>query len=189
MKALVLWVAIAGIFTACKPETLTSEQLEAAEITGTSTISEVAKEGFGKVELQCGSQTVNVEGKCGGVTNTGDMIIAVQDMKVPSKVFTISFNGVGYPENGKVYTVKKSDFMSEGKQPANEIYIGFSEMTQASQMNWSSDDESGTMIFQTNGNEIKCKFNGIKLQPSAVYNKGDLNNMGTASGEITLYKN
>jgi hypothetical protein len=78
--------------------------------------------------------------------------------------------------------------MSEGK-PENEIYIGFSEVTQKNQMDWSSDDASGTITFQVNGNEIKCKFDNIKLQPSVVYNKGEFNNVGTASGEITFYKN
>ncbi|GEP51559.1 hypothetical protein FNO01nite_22310 [Flavobacterium noncentrifugens] len=45
------------------------------------------------------------------------------------------------------------------------------------------------MTFETNGNEIKCRFKNIKLQPSEVYNKGELNQPGTVSGEFNLYKN
>ena len=191
MKKFALLFVFAGLLVSCKEDAqnLTSEQETIAEAAGIATESATAKEGFGKINLKSGAQMATIEGRCGGVTNTGEMIIAVQDKTVASKVFTISFNTPKYPENGKVYTIKKSDYMSEGKKPENEIYIGFSEVTQKSQMDWSSDDASGTMTFQVNGNEIKCQFDNIKLQPSMVYNKGEWNNVGTASGEITLYKN
>lgn len=186
MKKGLLLFLLAGIFTACKQESTVAEA-SAAEVPTKMTAP--AREGHGKITLQCGPQTLVIDGKCGGVTNTGEMIIAVQDQKVASKVFTISFNTIDYPQQGKIYTVRKSDFMSESKKPDNEIYIGFSEMTQQNQRDWSSDDASGTLQFQVNGNEIKCNFSHLKLQPSMAYNKGEFNNVGTASGEITFYKN
>lgn len=187
MRKIMIALAIAGLFSACKQEESTALATTAPEKIETAVAP--IKEGVGKITLKCGSQTMTVEGKCGGDTTSGDMIVAVQDKTVASRVFTISFNGKDYPQAGKTYTVKKSDFMSEGKKPATDIYVGFSEVTQKNQMDWSSDDASGTMQFQVNGNEIKCSFNNIKLQPSAMYNKGELNNVGTASGEMTFYKN
>lgn len=189
MRKVLLAIAIAGLFTACKQEENTTPEMAETPEVVTSAPTEAAKEGHGKVELKCGSQTVVVEGKSGGDTTSGDMIIAVQDKDVPAKVFTISFNGKDYPQNGKVYHVKKSDFMSEGKKPDNDVYCGFSEMTSKTQMDWSSDNNSGTIQFTVNGNEINCKFSNLKLQPSAMYNKGEFNNVGTASGEMTFYKN
>lgn len=185
MKKMLWLVTFAGIL-ACKQENPVAEA--SATDRQIQTAASV-REGHGKITLQCGSQTLVVDGKCGGVTNTGEMIIAVQDKTVPSKVFTISFNTIHYPQNGKTYTVRKSDFISEGKKPDSEVYVGFSEMTPQSQMDWSSDDASGTLQFQVSGNEIKCKFSNLKLQPSMVYNKGELSGVGTASGEITLYEN
>lgn len=187
MKKLLLTLALAGLFAACK-DGETAMNVEAVpETVPTSPIP--AKEGHGTIKLQCGAQTLVVEGKSGGDTTSGDMIIAVQDKTNPAKVFTISFNGKDYPQNGKVYHIKKSDYMSEGHKPETDVYIGFSEMTQKNQMNWSSDDHSGTIQFTVNGNEINCRFSNLKLQPSAMYNKGEWNAVGTASGEMTFYKN
>jgi len=179
---------IAAFLMSCKQET-TDLRAATPEKAMTPTSETPAKEGYGKVMLKCGAQVFTVDGKCGGVTNTGEMIIAVQDKTTPAKVFTISFNTPDYPQNGKVYTVKKSDFMNEGKKPESDIYVAFTEMTQKAQMDWSSDDQTGTMTFQVSGNEIRCAFKDLKLQPSIVYNKADLNQLGTASGAITLYKN
>ena len=188
MIRLIYTFMVAAFLVSCKQETadLTATTPETAM---TPTSDTPAKEGYGKVTLKCGAQVFTVDGRCGGVTNTGEMIIAVQDKTTPAKVFTISFNTPDYPQNGKVYTVKKSDFMDEGKKPDSDIYAAFTEMTQKTQMNWSSDDQSGTMTFQVNGNEIRCTFKDLKLQPSIVYNKADLNQLAIASGEITLYKN
>lgn len=189
MKKIVLWVAFAGLFTACKQEENPTAEIADANKAASSVATESAKEGHGKVTLQCGSQTLVVEGKSGGDTTSGDMIIAVQDKDVPAKVFTISFNGKDYPQDGKVYHVKKSDFMSEGKKPDNEVYCGFSLVTNNTITDWSSDNNSGTIQFTVRGNEINCKFSNMKLQPSAMYNKGEWNGVGTASGEMTFYKN
>jgi len=189
MKQLLFAIAFVGLFSACKQEENTTAETASAPETVAAAPTETAKEGHGKVELKCGSQTLVVEGKSGGDTTSGDMIIAVQDKDVPAKVFTISFNGKDYPQDGKVYHVKKSDFMGEGKKPNDEVYCGFSEVTQKNMTNWSSDNASGTLQFRVKGNEINCKFSNMELQPSAMYNKGELNAVGTASGEMTFYKN
>jgi hypothetical protein len=188
MKKILLLIAFAGLFIACKEENQEAEMAETSE-TAVVLPTQTAKEGHGKVELKCGSQTLVVEGRSGGDTTSGDMIIAVQDKTVAAKVFTIIFNGKDYPQDGKVYHVKKSDFMGEGKKPDNEVYCGFSEVSQKSMTDWSSDDASGTLQFTVKGNEINCKFSNMKLQPSAMYNKGELNAVATASGEMTFYKN
>jgi hypothetical protein len=188
MKKVLLLIAFAGIFTACKQEENQEAIAETPE-TATAIPTETAKEGHGKVELKCGSHTLVVEGRSGGDTTSGDMIIAIQDKTVSTKVFTISFNGKDYPQDGKVYHVKKSDFMGESKKPDNEVHCGFTEVSKGSMMDWSSDDASGTLQFTVKGNEINCKFSNMKLQPSAMYNKGEMNSVGTASGEITIYKN
>jgi len=187
-KSILFFAAIAIAMVSCKNETANTESVAAAE-TAAITETAPAKEGSGKVTLQCGSQTLVVDGKCGGVTTTGEMIVAVQDKDIPAKVFTISFNTKDYPESGKTYTIKKSDFMSEDKKPDTDIYVAFSQITEKMQADWSSDDASGTLQFTTSGNEIKCKFSGIKLQPSEMYNKGEFNGTGIASGEMTFYKN
>jgi len=188
MKCLLASAVLAIAIVSCKNESVNPESV-AATSTTTVTDTAPAKEGNGKVTLQCGSQTLVVDGKCGGVTTTGEMIVAVQDKDIPAKVFTISFNTLNYPQAGKIYTIKKSDYMSEGKKPETDIYVAFSQITEKEQADWSSDDASGTLQFTTNGNEIKCKFSGIKLEPSAVYNKGENNSVGIASGEMTFYKN
>lgn len=188
MKRLLASAVIAIAMVSCKNEAVNPESV-VARATTTVTETPPAKEGNGKVTLQCGSQTLVVDGKCGGVTNTGELIVAVQDKDIPAKVFTISFNTLDYPQAGKTYTIKKSDYMSEGKKPDTDVYVAFSQITEKEQADWSSDDASGTLQFTTNGNQIKCQFSGIKLQPSAVYNKGENNNVGTASGEMTFYKN
>ena len=105
MKKLLLIVAFAGLCTACKQEEKTAMTTSAASGEAVSEATAIAQEGHGKVNLKCGSQTLTVDGKCGGLTNTGDMIIAVQDQKIPSKIFTISFNTSAYPKDGKTYTV------------------------------------------------------------------------------------
>lgn len=188
MKRLLLFLGCMLAMVSCKPETAKAT-VAATEPMAVAAETQPAKDGHGKVTLKCGSQTLVVDGRCGGVTNTGELIVAVQDKDISAKVFTISFNTKDYPVSGKIYTIKKSDFMSEDKKPDNQIYVAFSQITGNEMADWSSDDTSGTMQFTTNGNEIKCKFSGIKLQPSIVYNKGELNNAGSASGEMTFYKN
>jgi len=184
MKRIVFFVFALISITGCK-EDVVNERIDQIA----SETSATAANGNGKIRLSSGSQMLSVEGDCGGVTTMGELIIAVKDKIVPSRVFTISFNTDQFPENGKVYTLKKSDYMTEGKKSESDVYVGFSEVSQSTQMDWSSDDHSGTIKFEVNGNEIKCTFKDIKLQPSEVYNKGELNQTGTVSGELNLYKN
>ena len=182
-----LLIVLLGLLASCKQEVKDDAKMTAQQ--PAAALTQMAKEGFGKVTLECGAQTLTVEGKCGGTTALGDMVIAVQDKTTPTKVFTITFNGKDYPESGKVYTIKKSDFMDQAKKSASDIYVAFSEINQKNQMDWSSDDQSGTISFQANGNEITCTFKDIKLQPSIVYNKAGLDQAATASGTMTFYKN
>jgi len=168
----------------CRENTI-NDQIDAiaSETTGS------ASNGSGKIILNCGEQTLTVEGECGGVTTMGELVIAVKDKIVPSRVFTISFNTNEFPENGAVFEVKKSDYTSDNKKSKREVYIGFSEISQNNQMDWSSDDQSGKIKFEVNANEIKCKFTDLELKPSEVYNKGELNQPAVVSGEFNLYKN
>ena len=187
MKRVFMSLLLGSLLLSCKDNH--QDASATADVQPMPTEMVTAKEGSGKVTLQYGGKTQIVEGKCGGDTTSGDMIIAVQDKTVPAKIFTISFNGKDYPETGKAYIIRKSDFMSDKPKPANEVYIGFSEITQKNQMDWSSDDASGTLRFEASGDQIQCTFNNIKLQPSRMYNKGEMNQPATASGIVTFYKN
>jgi len=184
MKKLFFLLVAATFAMACKEDAMNHEVDQIAEST-----TETANSGHGKIELSCGSQLLSVEGECGGVNTMGELIIAVKDKIVPSRVFTISFNTDQFPKDGIQYTVKKSDYTTEGKKPITDVYIGFSEVSMNNQMDWSSDDHSGKIKFECIGNEIRCTFKNIKLQPSEVYNKGDLNQPATVSGTFNLYKN
>ena len=62
-------------------------------------------------------------------------------------------------------------------------------MRSTSTMIWESDSKTGKLDFIANGNEIKCNFENLALQPSLMYNKGELNAPATISGELTIYKN
>lgn len=184
MKKLLLLILVAVSMAGCKEDVVENQVDEIAAQT-----SATVQSGHVKVQLSCGAQSLSIEGECGGVTTMGELVIAVKDKIVPSRVFTISFNTDQFPENGKTYTIKKSDYTTEGKKPATDVYVGFSEVSPNNQMDWSSDNASGKITFETNGNEIKCKFKNISLQPSEVYNKGALNQPGSVSGEFNLYKN
>lgn len=189
MKRVLIVSMFVAVLASCKDQKQTAENQSVAEQPLMFSEATHFKEGYGKVKLMCGSQIITVEGICGGDTSSGDMIVAVQDKTIPTKVFTIVFNGKEYPQSGKAYTIKKSDFISDKIKPRNEIYVGLSEINQKNQMDWSSDDASGTLQFETHGNEIKCTFKDIRLQPSMMYNKTELKHTGTASGTITFYKN
>ncbi len=189
MKTHLIVIGLALTLASCKQQAVEPQAVSDVAANEVVNDHQAAKEGHGKITLKAGSTTWIVDGKCGGVTNTGELIVAVQDKDIAAKVFTISFNTLDYPQAEKTYTIKKSDYMSEGKKPDTDVCVAFSQITEKEQADWSSDDASGTLQFTTNGNEIKCKFSGIKLQPSAMYNKGESNNLGTASGEMTFYKN
>ena len=183
MKKILFFLLIAQ-FTSCKEDSVTA-QVDA--IAGG--MSQSAKEGNGTIQLVCGAQTLSVEGKCGGVTTMGELVITIQDKIVPSRVFTLSFNTDQFPTDGDVFAVKKSNYTAEGKKSEKELYIGFSEVSTSNQMDWSSDDASGFLKFEVDGDAIKCVFKDLELKPSEVYNKGELNQNAVVSGSFHLYRN
>lgn len=184
MKKILFLLLVGQLITGCKEDTVTA-QVDA--IAGATLQS--AQDGSGTIQLVCGAQTLSVEGKCGGLTTMGELIITVQDEIVPSRVFTLSFNTDQFPEDGDVFVVKKSQYTTEGKKSKKEVYLGFSEVSTSNQMDWSSDDTSGFIKFEVNGDEIKCVFKDLELKPSEVYNKGELNQEAVVSGSFHLYKN
>ncbi|SDK29892.1 hypothetical protein [Flavobacterium noncentrifugens] len=137
MKKLFFLILVAIFMTSCKEDAVENQVDEIAAQT-----SATAQSGRGKIQLSCGKQSLSIEGECGGITTMGELIIAVKDKIVPSRVFMISFNTDQFPEDGKTYTIKKSDYTTEGKKPATDIYVGFSEVSPNNQMDWSSDKAS-----------------------------------------------
>lgn len=170
-------------FLGCKDDAVTA-QIDA--IAGGKSSEKI---GSGTIQLVCGSQSLSVEGKCGGATTMGELVITVQDKIVPSRVFTLSFNTDQFPEDGAVFVVKKSNYTAENKKSNKDVYIGFSEISTNNQMDWSSDDTSGFIKFEVDGDAIKCVFEDLELKPSEVYNKGELNQNAVVSGSFQLYKN
>ena len=149
----------------------------------------IAKEGSGKITLNCNGKEIIAEGVCGGVVTMGTLTIAVKDKTNPAKVFTISFNTPDFPVNGKEYLINPKDYTLD-KNPENEIGLSFMEVLSNNKINvWDTKSMSGKLIFSVKDNEIKCQFKNIKLQASKMYNSDDLQGEGTVSGELTLYKN
>ena len=186
MKNLILLTGL-FVFFSCKNEGTTTAKDELTEIT--ESVANATKEGNGKVILNCNGKQISADGICGGITTMGTLTIAVKDNINPAKVFTIDFSTDHYPENGKEYIVKPKDYTSD-KKPENEVSVSFMEGLPNNKMNvWDAQSASGKLKFTVNGNEIKCIFNDIKLQPSTIYNAEDLQKEGIVSGELTLYKN
>lgn len=171
----------------CKNEGINTTKEELTEVTENTVVA--AKEGTGKVILNCNGKQITAEGVCGGVITMGTLTIAVKDKINPAKVLILDFNTDQYPENGKEYIIKPKDYTSDNK-PKNEVSVSFTEGLPNNKMNvWDSQSTSGKLKFTINGNEIKCTLKDIKLQPSTIYNAGDLQKEGIVSGELTLYKN
>lgn len=170
----------------CKNEGTSTTNEELTEVTENTII---AKEGTGKVILKCNGKEIITDGVCGGVITMGSLIIVVKDKTNPAKALTIDFNTEDYPENGKEYVIKSKDYTSD-KKPENEVSVSFMEALPNNKMNvWDPQATSGKLKFTVNGNEIKCTFKNIKLQPSTIYNAEDFQKEGIVSGEFTLYKN
>lgn len=149
----------------------------------------VAKEGTGKVTLTCNGKQITADGICGAIITMGTLTIAVKDKTNPAKVFTVDFSTDKYPVDGMEYKVKPKDYTAE-KNPDNEVSASFVEGLPNNKMNvWDPQAGSGSLVFSVKGNEIKCTFSNLKLQPSPVFNADDLKSEGTVSGEFTLYKN
>ena len=175
------------LFISCKNEETKSVNDIVDEIKETTEIA--AKEGSGKITLNCNGKEIIAEGVCGGIVTMGTLIIAVKDKTNPAKVFTISFNTPDFPENGKEYLIKPKDYTLD-KNPENEVSVSFIEGLPNNKMNvWDTQPTSGKLIFSVKDNEIKCQFTNIKLEPAKMYNAEDLQGEGIVSGELTLYKN
>ena len=180
-------LATAIVLFSCKKEETTLVNDTVANIKENTNV--IAKEGTGKITLQCNGKEIIAEGICGGVVTIGTLIIAVKDKTNPAKVFTISFNTPDFPVNGKEYQIKPKDYTLD-KNPENEVSVSFMEGLPNNKMNvWDTQPTSGKLIFSIKGNEIKCQVTDIKLEPAKMYNDEDLQKEGIVSGELTLYKN
>lgn len=175
-------------FTACKSNktdsTETTIEQNMDEIK--SSTAEQGKAGKGKITLLCNGKTYEINGVCGAVTSMGSLTIAVPDDSIPAKAFTINFTNENLPAATSSYKIVESVI---DDKDASHISIGFSDMRTAQPMTWGSDSKSGSLDFAVNGNEIKCSFSNLTLQPNSFFNKGELNNPATVSGELTIYKN
>lgn len=186
MKKVLLLITLCSLFSCKKEETVSANEV-VAEIKENTEVA--AKEGTGKITLNCNGKEIIAEGVCGGVTTMGTLIIAVKDKTNPAKVFTIDFSTADFPVDGKEYLIKPKDYTSD-KNPKNEVSVSFMEVLPNNKMNvWETQATSGKLVFSVKGNEIKCQLKDIKLKPSVVYNADDLQSEGTISGEFTLYKN
>lgn len=176
------------LFTACKSNntenaaTKVEEQVEEIK----STTAEQGKAGRGKITIVCNAKTYEINGVCGAVTTMGSLTIAIPDDSNNAKTFTLGFATDKLSEVSGSYTIVKS---RNDAKDANLITVEFTDITDGSMFGWDSDDNSGKLDFTVNGNEINCKFSDIKLQPYAMYNKGEQNAPATASGEFTIVDN
>ncbi|MES2748501.1 MAG: hypothetical protein V4648_08975 [Bacteroidota bacterium] len=171
----------------CKKDDATTVNETVSDIRKSTEV--VAKQGTGKITLRCNGKEITVEGICGGVITMGTLTIAVKDKTNPTKVFTIGFNTKDFPVDGMEYRIKPKDYTVD-KNPENEVSVGFMEGLPNNKMNvWDPQPNSGNLVFSVKGNEIKCTFKDIKLQPSTAFNAEDLKSEGAVSGEFTLYKN
>lgn len=144
------------------------------------------KEGRGKITLSCAGNTLEINGVCGAVSSMGTVSIAVPDDKSPAKTFTISFKTDKLPSVSRTYDMVKSRYDDE---IPDHIVVSFTDFSNGATNTWESGDATGKLKFDVEGNTIKCTFSNLKLYPNEFYNKGDLNNTATVSGELTLYRN
>lgn len=189
MKKILSYIfACSVLFTACKSnktdssETTIEQNMDEIK----SSTAEQGKAGKGKVTLQCNGKTYEINGVCGAVTSMGTLTIAVSDDSFPAKLFSISFTNDKMPETSSSYTIVKSTI---DDKDASHVSVSYADMRSTSTMIWESDDKTGKLDFAVNGNEIKCAFSNLTLQPSMMYNKGEQDATATVSGELTIYKN
>jgi hypothetical protein len=187
-KIIILFVAINLVLVSCKPKktddinTTIEQNMDDIK----SSTAEQGQAGKGKITLLCNGKTFEINGVCGAVTTMGSIIIAVPDDSFPAKTFTISFTTDKLPETSATYNIVQSVY---DDKDASHVSIGFTDMRSTSTMIWEGDNKTGKLDFAVNGNEIKCNFENLTLQPSAMYNKGELNAPAIISGELTIYKN
>jgi hypothetical protein len=180
-------LTVAVVLFSCKKEDATLVNDAVTNIKENTKV--IAKEGSGKITLNCNGKEIITEGVCGGVVTMGALIIAVKDKTNPAKVFIVSFSTQDFPVNEKEYLIKPKDYTLD-KNPENEVSVSFIEGLPNNKINvWDTQPTSGKLIFTVNGNEIKCQLKDIKLQASKMYNSDDLQGEGMVSGELTLYKN
>lgn len=144
------------------------------------------KEGRGKITMSCAGKTFEINGVCGAVVSMGTLTVAVPDDKAPTKTFTISFKTDKLPSASRSYDMVKSRFDDENP---DHVVVSYSDFSHGATNTWESDDATGKLKFDVNGNTIRCTFSNLKLLPNEFFNKGDLNNTATVSGELTIYKN
>lgn len=188
MKNLIYLISIVCIsFTACKNKTNESKMAEDIIQEAHETTAIIAKEGRGKISLQYGDgKTMEINGICGAITTMSTIMVAVRDDKVPAKVFTISFATEKLPDVTTTYTILGSTYDVKG---TNAVSIGFADFSDAVKASWDSDKKTGKLDFVVNGNEIKCTFSNLPLQPNTLINNDEFDTPATVSGELTIYKN
>lgn len=169
-----------------KPDEKVKEDVQKTMDDINTSVSVEAKEGRGKIVLQCNGNTYEINGVCGAVSAMGTMTVAVKDDNIPVKVFTVSFNSDQLPATSSTYNIVKSS-LNQDNDPTH-ITVGFTDMRSALPMIWESDKNSGKLDFVVNGEEIKCSFSNLVLQPNNFYNKEAQNKPATVSGEFTFYK-
>ena len=182
----ILLACMCVFLLSCKNNTPTSTSADDVIQEAKETTAVVAKEGRGKISLQCNGKTYEINGVCGAVTSMGTLTIAVPDDSFPAKTFTINFTTDKMPETTSSYTLVGSVY---DDKDATHASVSYTDMRRAHPMNWESDTNTGKLDFIVNGNEIKCSFSNLTLQPSMMYNKGDVDAPATISGELTIYKN
>ena len=187
-QLIILLFACNILFTACK-----SNKTDSAETTIEQNMDEIksstaeqGKAGKGKITLLCNGKTYEINGVCGAVTSMGTLTVAVPDDSFPAKTFMINFTNDKIPSATSSYTIVKS---SIDDKDATHVSLSYADMRSTSTMIWESDDKIGKLDFVVNGNEIKCSFSNLTLQPSMMYNKGEQDAPATISGELTIYKN
>lgn len=187
MKNLIYLICIICIsFTACKGKTDENKIVEDVIQEANETTAIIAKEGRGKISLQYGDKTMEINGVCGAITTMNTIMVAVRDDKVPAKVFNINFATEKLPDVNTSYTILGSTYDVKG---TNAVSIGFADFSDAVKASWDSDKETGKLDFVVNGNEIKCTFSNLPLQPNTLINSDEFDIPATVSGELTIYKN
>jgi hypothetical protein len=129
------------------------------------------------------STTYTINGSC--TFNDFTSSINIVDATTGTNICSVLLNEA-LPATTKTYTLVKSDINDEN---VNHATMDFSLITNSSITDWSSDNSSGTVTLNVNGNAINCTFNNIVLQPSAFYNTGELANPGRCTATLTVYRN
>jgi len=186
-KLILLLIACNIIFVACK-----SNKTDSVATTIEQNMDEIksstatqGKVGKGKITLQCNGKTYEINGVCGAVSSMGTLTIAVPDDSFPAKTFTIGFKANKLPDVTSTFTIVKSNI---DDKDANHVVVSYTDMRTTLPMIWESNDETGKLDFTVNGDEIKCSFSNLTLQPNEFYNKEEQNKHAEISGELTIYK-